>query len=380
MRIAIITNSTSYEPRVFMTAEFFAEQGHEVILILSDFIHREKIKRKKEKENIIYVETIPYNRNISLRRLYSHYNFSKKVYHVLENMELDLLYVLIPANSLLKFTSLYKRKTGTRLIVDILDLWPESLPIPFLKTIWPLSLWSDLRNRNLKNADLVITECKLYQERLSSYLIGLKVMNIYWPRQEEKKDAFHDERLEEELQLCYLGSINHIIDMKFLIELLVCLKKYRKVTLHVIGDGENREEFLEKLVKANISFEYYGSVYDEIEKIKILSMCHYGLNIMKSSVCVGVTMKSIDYLFAGLSLINNIKGDTWNLIEDYNIGFNCDYKSLYEVGKKVSKERISVTDRQRVRECYTKNFSKNAYRDSMKRCMEAIYGLEEGKK
>jgi len=85
-------------------------------------------------------------------------------------------------------------------------------------------------------------------------------------------------------------------------------------------------------------------------------------------------------MYAGLSLINNIKGDTWNLIEDYNIGFNCDYKTLYDVVKKISKEQMSLTDRQRVRECYTKNFSKDAYRDSMKCCMEAICGSQEGKK
>ena len=55
---------------------------------------------------------------------------------------------------------------------------------------------------------------------------------------------------------------------------------------------------------------YHGKVFDSKEKNRIFETCHYGLNIMKDSVFVGLTMKSMDY-FEGLPIINNIQGDTW---------------------------------------------------------------------
>ena len=51
-----------------------------------------------------------------------------------------------------------------------------------------------------------------------------------------------------------------------------------------------------------------------------MDTCHFGLNIMKSSVCVGLTMKSVDYFRHGLPIINTIPGDTAELIRTRGIG------------------------------------------------------------
>ena len=48
----------------------------------------------------------------------------------------------------------------------------------------------------------------------------------------------------------------------------------------------------------------------------------FGINMMKPGICVGLTMKSIDYFCYGLPLINNIPGDTWKLVEKEQIGIN----------------------------------------------------------
>ena len=43
--------------------------------------------------------------------------------------------------------------------------------------------------------------------------------------------------------------------------------------------------------------------------MKIINQCHYALNIMKKDVCVGMTMKSLDYFSFGIPIVNNIEGD-----------------------------------------------------------------------
>ena len=69
---------------------------------------------------------------------------------------------------------------------------------------------------------------------------------------------------------------------------------------------------------------FYGAIYDDQEKQKILSQCHFGLNIMKPSVCVGLTMKSLDYFRHGLPIINSIPEDSEMLVRTKNIGFQWD--------------------------------------------------------
>ena len=111
--------------------------------------------------------------------------------------------------------------------------------------------------------------------------------------------------------------------MNAITEILGEVNRSKKVKLHIVGDGEKREAFLESLNQKGIDAEYYGLVYDETKKQEIFSRCSYGINIMKPGVCVGLTMKSIDYFCYGLPLINNIQGDTWELVEQYGIGINC---------------------------------------------------------
>jgi glycosyltransferase involved in cell wall biosynthesis len=372
MKIAIITNSSSYEPRVQMASDFFVRRGYQVCLILSDFIHREKRKGHPAIENAVLIDTIPYNRNLSLKRLYSHYDFSKKVYAYLSHEDFDIIYVMVPANSLAKYMALHKREYHKGLIIDILDLWPESLPFNFAKKIWPFSAWMKLRNDNLKYADLIITECNLYQTVLRNHLIHTPVRNVYWPRETEAIVELCERENDRRIHLCYLGSINHIIDIDFMVKLLACIQKYKAVTLHIIGDGENREKLIKVLDLARIDTVFYGPIYEETEKMKVLSSCDYGLNIMKPSVCVGVTMKSVDYLYAGLGLINTIKGDTWQFIEEDGIGYNCNSENMDEVAQKIAENVIGKEAKETVRQCYLRNFSKDAYVNSMEKCLEIV--------
>ena len=92
--------------------------------------------------------------------------------------------------------------------------------------------------------------------------------------------------------------------------------------LDIIGDGDSRGAFLHLLAEYNINYTYHGLVFEEDRKKDILSHCHYGLNTFKDTACVGLTMKSLDYMAYDLPIINTIHGDTERIVEEENIGFN----------------------------------------------------------
>lgn len=156
---------------------------------------------------------------------------------------------------------------------------------------------------------------------------GMNVHTIYLAREDNGYEP--DINLpEDRISLCYLGSINNIIDIPMIAKVIRECMKIRPVEFHLIGDGERKDELKKIVMESGAAIIDHGKIYDRNEKKRIFDVCHFGLNIMKKSVCVGLTMKSIDYFEFGLPLINNIKGDTWDIIEKYGCGINLDSNSM----------------------------------------------------
>lgn len=336
MKVVIVNCFDTYEDRVDLLHDFFIENGHNVTVIQSDFRHFKKIKRTESKQNYTFLETKPYYKNMSLRRMSSHFSYSKKAFQIINELQPDLLYVLIPPNSLTKFAAKYKVKHhNVKLIFDLIDLWPETMPIGNIKSILPFFLWKKMRDDSLKLADFVITECDLYQEVLKKKLIGIKTKTIYLAKKEVNliRDPIFS---VDQIHICYLGSINNIIDIQQIKKLVNLINKIKPVTLHIIGDGERKEFFIDEIKSVGAIVEYHGKVYDPQEKQYIFDKCQFGLNIMKNTVCVGLTMKSIDYFQAGLPIINSIKADTAEKVDKYDIGINISEDNINDVAIKVT--------------------------------------------
>lgn len=87
---------------------------------------------------------------------------------------------------------------------------------------------------------------------------------------------------------------------------------------------------------------------------------------MKSQVCVGLTMKSVEYLAFGLPILNTIQGDTWNLVENERVGYNCS-KMMNEsqINEIIYLSEELVKSRTHIRDIYEKNFSVSAFYKQM---------------
>ena len=146
--------------------------------------------------------------------------------------------------------------------------------------------------------------------------------------------------------------MNNIIDIDAIGNILRELNKCKPVTMHVIGGGEKIDLLLDVCRQNSSKLEFHGKVFDRDEKKRILDGCHYGLNVMKKTVCVGLTMKSMDYMEFGLPIINNIEGDTWDIIDrlgiGYNIGDGTDYGRITD---------YDVSMRGKVREFFEKELT-----------------------
>lgn len=324
MNVTIVDCFETWEQRVDLLYNYFINKGDDVCVYMSDWLHFSKKRRIDQKKGFNFIHSTPYKRNISLARLYSHSKLAKDIFKELKKKNIDVLWVLIPPNSFVKAAAKYKLLyPNVKLIFDVIDMWPETMPVRKIKSFPLIRFWRGLRDRYINFADTVVTECNLYQNVLKTSVDMNNMITLYLAR--VPKDFKSKPCLpENQWNLCYLGSINNIIDIEEIIRIIIELGTKKPVTLHIIGDGEKREELVESARKAGATVINYGKVFDQTEKQKIFDKCHYGLNIMKSSVFVGLTMKSIDYFEAGLPIINSIRGDTWELVEKKELGINID--------------------------------------------------------
>lgn len=322
MNIAIINCFDTYEHRVDLLFHYFELKGNNVLVYTSNYKHIEKIKRNDKKRCFIYFNAIPYKKNMSMIRLFSHHKLARDIFKRVEYQKIDFLWVLIPPNSFVKEATKYKMThQNVKLVFDVIDMWPETMPINKVENLYPIKKWKVLRDNYISKADYVVTECDLYQEKLVNLIEIEKMSTIYLAR-EIKQFKSNLNLPKDKISLCYLGSINNIIDISTIENIIKTIMIEKPVVLHIIGDGENKEKLIKCIKKTGADVVFHGKIYNETEKQSIFDQCHFGLNIMKDSVFVGLTMKSIDYFEGGLPIINNIKGDTWNIVDDNKIGFN----------------------------------------------------------
>lgn len=318
MNAVIVTCFESNEERVGYIKKTIENLGYKTDVISSDFSHIKKAVRNNIPEGYLTVKTRPYKKNLSVGRLVSHYYFAKDAFKMIENMDVDLLWVMAPCNSLIKEADSYKKKhPEVRLVIDIIDMWPESLPVSFDKNIFPLNIWKNIRTNYLNCADELVVECEFYKEVLSTEYKG-NITTLRWAK--EDRAIEEDEELsDDKLSLVYLGSINNIIDIEGIKKMVMDID-YPTV-LHIVGEGEKTQDFIDSLKEVS-EVVYHGVVREKNSKKEILKKCHAGINFYKEGLYIGLTVKCIDYFLHGLPIINNIKGDTWLMVEEDGVGFN----------------------------------------------------------
>ena len=361
MKVTVLTCFESNEERASYILDACSKAGYDVEVLTTDFSHIRKSRRDNVPDGFLPIETIPYKKNLSFERIYSHFRFAKDAFDHINRNKPDVLWVIAPANSLIKQAKIFKAENqDTKIIIDIIDMWPESLPFNFNKHIFPFSIWRNIRKNNLDCADVLVSECNFYKDILNKEYAGdIKTLYLSRSSNVKKRKIKVDDKT---LSLCYIGSINNIIDTDKICRIIKMIDE--PVEMHVIGEGENTDSFIDSLKKVcNVTF--WGAVRDEKQKSKIFDRCHAGINIYKDGLYIGLTTKCIDYFENGLPIINNIKGDTWDMVENYKVGFNIDKDCILKSEDIISARKNNGN----IYELYDSNFTKKVF---TKNCLSII--------
>lgn len=340
-----------YRPmRFWLMAEAFCRAGHNVVYWTSEFSHANKKKRVLNTEcevpfKLEILETVPYFKNVSLRRFYSHRKLAKtflKSAHSAINSgrysSPNLIIASSPPLELVDAAHSIASKVGAKVIVDIMDAWPETFErIVSRFLLWPLRR---LAKRNYLRADAITTVADNYAELARSYGSSKDIHRFYHgiilngdstptnlgislPTSHLPIPSSHPSKGTVPLRIVYAGNMGRSYDLKTAIEAVEILGNL--VTLDIAGKGD-QEASLKAMVneKGIKGVKFHGYLSNQALS-QLLSECDVGLVPMDPKSCVGIPYKFADYAKNSLAMVSSLGGESAELLSKYGAGESYEY-------------------------------------------------------
>lgn len=342
--------------RFWLMAEAFCRVGHNVVYWTSEFSHANKKKRVLNTEcevpfKLEIIETVPYFKNVSLRRFYSHRKLAKTFLKSARSAinsgrcsPPNLIIASSPPLELVDAAHSIASKVGAKVIVDIMDAWPETFEriVPrFL--LWPLRR---LAKRNYLRADAITTVADNYTALARSYGYTKDISRFYhgiilngdspptnqkplpsslfpFPFSLSPFPSSHPSKGTVPLRIVYAGNMGRSYDLKTAIEAVEILGDL--VTLDIAGKGD-QEASLKAMVneKGIKGVKFHGYLSNQALS-QLLSECDVGLVPMDPKSCVGIPYKFADYSKNSLAIVSSLGGESAELLSKYGAGESYDY-------------------------------------------------------
>lgn len=360
MRCVCISCFNSYSVWMDSAAAYFKKKGYKVTYIISDYDHLKKEYIEGRQKGVIKIHVPEYGKNISVSRLVSHFVFARNVGKILQNLKPDLVYCMFPPNTLVKNCAGYRiANPQTKLIFNCYDTWPESFPHKkYEKFLYlPFAKWKNLRDRYIEVADLLVCVSKECKEFFESKKIKTPV-EVMKPAIKPIQIPDYRFKPEKEIAFCYLGNVNYITDIPLLKNLIQILAVSRKLSVHIIGEGQNLSRMVEELEMPGVRIVCYGTVFDDCEKIRIMSRCDFGLNVPRESVNSTMSLKSVEYMRLGLPVLNAGSGENFDIVKEKGTGLNVNRMDLKQTAEDIlnTDSRALYEMSQNSIRCYQDNF------------------------
>lgn len=319
-------------------------------IITSTFSHREKRQRNyKDISNInIHMLYEPgYEKNISLKRIYSHYVLARNLKKCLNNIEEkpDVIYCAVPSLEFAKEAAKYAKKNKIRFIIDIQDLWPEAFKMVFKIPLLSNAIFYPMKrqaNYIYKCADDIIAVSETYCNRAlkvnKKVKKGLSVflgtdLNYFDECAKKNKVEFDGDLV----RIAYIGTLGHSYDIPLVINSIKYLneKGINNLKFIIMGDGPLKEEFENYAEEKKVDCQFTGRL--EYEKmVGLLCSCDIAVNPIKKGSAGSIINKVGDYAAAGIPVVNTQENLEYkNILEEYNAGINVKNESFIDTANAI---------------------------------------------
>ena len=339
--------------RFHYVAERINKENANIEVVTTSFSHKTKSQRNitdEQRNSLSYKLTMLYEpgyfKNVSVKRLYSHYVMGKSLKKYLKNRKKpDVIYCSVPSLSVAKVAAKYAQKNNIKFIIDIQDLWPEAFRMVFNIPIISDMIFYPMRKKAdfiYSTADEIIAVSQTYAERAlkvnrkckKAYAVFLGTELSYFDQLVEENKI--DNKPQDEIWLAYVGTLGHSYDLICVIDALFLLKGKYNIKFIVMGDGPLKSKF-EKYAKEQGVNAYFTGRLDYGKMVGILSSCDIAVNPISRGAAQSIINKHGDYAAAGLPVLNTQECLEYReLLLEYNAGLNCENNNPADLAKKLA--------------------------------------------
>ena len=236
-------------------ADFLTNNGFDLEYYSSSFYHAEKVQftqtqiteaNKKIGYRLNIIRSFSYYRNVGLRRIFSNFKFSYKVYRELNKKKLDNCVIILPSRpvEVIFFISKLKNKKNIKLVLDIRDVWPDAFNIKNFILKKAFQIYCDFfLKKSLPLFDTYIHTCPKFTDWLKRYVPNAN--SHFIPLGYENKrfgniDIANRYLGLNKINFVYIGLLQFQIDI---IPFISCIKNDERFSLTIYGDDREGEKY-----------------------------------------------------------------------------------------------------------------------------------------
>lgn len=336
--------------RMGILANTLVSHGHKVVWWTSTFNHLHKTQRFPKDTTIDFAEGFrlrflhapAYYNNISLSRLWNHRVLARKFKRLVgTEAKPDVILCSYPTLEMSNEAVKYGTSTGTPVVLDIRDLWPDIFldwaprwaRYPARLALYPLFRIS---RRVCAGAFAICGNAPLFVEwglcrggrRRTCYdrdfPFGYVVQELSDADMAATKQFWHAKGVAvdpDAMVVCFMGALNHQFDIETVIRAARKLKNSSNVQFVICGIGVRFEAYREMAADCpNMIFPGWVNA-PEIHALMQMSQLGLASYINSSNFQGNITNKPIEYLAGGLPILTSLReGALADLLREHDCG------------------------------------------------------------
>ena len=317
MKILIVAPYVTFkdEPGAnrFITLARLLSRKYDVTLVTSRFCHILKSHRDENKHldgiNLVLLDEPGYKSNVGFGRLKSHHEFCKNFekFMLSTSGEYSVVYSAYPLIRTNYILGKLKERLGFKLIIDVQDIWPESImgPIPVLSnTVGKLILSPITKYANLTYAfaDALVAVSKTYMERADvKHLDNQYKEVVYIGADQLHFDSKIKQSSQKKIIATYIGTMAGSYDLETLVRASALC--HEQVDIQFIGIGPHEDKLKQLNLKLGGYVKFRGIMSYDKAMLELISS-DIAINPIRSTAQQSITNKLSDYFCCGLPILS----------------------------------------------------------------------------
>lgn len=345
-------------------ARHLAARGHRVTWWTSAFDHFTKsrfpvagsVLRLAPNLELIFLDGAPYRRNVSLARLVNHWQVARAFRAKARTQpRADVILASLPTIELAYEATRIGGRTGTPVVLDVRDLWPDAflsvLP-PAARTLGRFLLASYVRKAReaLSVADVLIATSAGYLEWALRYAgrprqpadavipLGYEPLDDADSAPGRDREALLALGINPSHKICwFVGTFGRTYDLRPVIEAARALWRagYQDVQFVLSGAGELDTTWRRLAAGApNVVFTGWIS---RTQIRALMRSAYLGLAAYAVDAPQGLPNKLFEYMCAGLPIVSSLQGEAENLLRDLECGLTYPPGDSAALGRAVAR-------------------------------------------